>query len=119
MDNLVAAAAAFLAGVAASYLVYLVLSFNRRMQDLEARSARRHTHNTLDGIGDAQALLVHQVLLGEMEKQRNLAMVKQVLRILGQTSEGPYSYQDGPSKRDEIIRQAVQDFIKTLDEEMK
>jgi hypothetical protein len=113
MDNL----AAFLAGLGVAYIVFLVLSFHRRLQDIEARGAKRHTHNTLDGIGDAQALLVHQVLLGEMEKQRNLAMVKQVLRILGQTSEGPYSYQDCPGRRDQIIKEAVQDFIKSLNEE--
>ena len=90
-------------------------NLEHRVDEMETAGARRHTHNTLHGIHDAQALVLHALLRSMDSLNVGNDLLREALRILGQTSQDPYAYQDGRSRRDEIIESAQARFKRQLD----
>lgn len=108
-------AVVFLIGHATGKQSQRLQDLSRRVNDLEDSSARRHTHATLHGIHDAQALVVHALLRSMDTLNVSGDLLREALRILGTTSENPYAYKSGSSRRDEIIAAAKQRLKRELD----
>ena len=60
----------------------------RRLAALEAVQPKAHTHRTIAGIEDAQAVAVDLVFQVEAERAR----LNSLLDILGAVRQGPYEY---------------------------
>jgi hypothetical protein len=94
-----------------------IAELEQRVTELEKQNGRRHTHNTLNGIFDANAINVDVILLLQEALLIARNRLKQATKILGETSENPYSYQDRPSGKDQAVEEAhreLADLIKDM-----
>lgn len=76
-------------------------NLKKRNSELRAQLAkRRHTYRTADGLEDALAVAIEQLLREEAEAKYRRARFDQLNEILGLVREGPLAYpSDRPANR--------------------
>ena len=125
-DAIIVLLAGLLVLFAAGYIIEKIFirlqDFDRRIELLErAGGARRHTHKTLNGLFDANALSVETLIRLLEVATISMTRLKQISRILGEVSENPYSYNDIPHGREsdeKSARAALAEQLRRMADDM-
>ncbi len=86
--GLVAISAGMMLGMALQKRHQRLVDMEQRITALEAAQPKAHTHKTIAGIEDAQAVVIDLAF----QMQADQARLNSLLEILGAVRQGPHSY---------------------------